>query len=788
MLNVLGALNSLIMSNSIPLPPPTPVDSTNSAYDDFSNLLDSFSQKPKNDSNIPKDINKLFQDILTLFQNISSLMSNAATNTHQGSSKDNIKIDISKIDSTAKSQVVNVLKDVENLLKDTTKDNPALSTIDDIIKYIQNPNKNQYFILSISTKEEHVSTNNDFLGSTLSNLDKYILSNKDISPYISSFSFSVVLEQDDISIPIFSIRAQKPESKNENANNIPSSKISNQDLAPTKASGTNADTTPKEDNQAIKISIPNTDNLTSSQTSNDTNIKSNAHFLTIGAHYISPSKFAPNLDTSSKNVFEYSFKGIKITIDTSYDKNIKIDKPLNTTKDYQNKKLSNNDIKPSIDLKSKDSAKDSSLIDNKILDNDDTTANNFTTVNKPNQTTTQTSATSIQDPPKEPNIEKDRPSIDNKDIAYQATDGKSAKVNKSTTINKSATDNKPNQTTTQTSATSIQDPPKEPNIEKDRPSIDNKDIAYQAIDDKSAIANNSATVYKPNETTEPTIPQDPSLKSDTPNIQAKSSDSQNITQADVQTPKDKPIPPQNQDAIKTDTSDMKNPDTINKVLTNNVDSLIQDVKQHIQKHMNALNLDKTSKDVFDNSILNGKPIFETQNLKNPIEDLLKDISSLQAFKEENQKQDKNDQSDSQNFNMGQNLQANVQDKTNEIKADNLFKEIEKTVLKESKNPVLMKNVSIKLDDGTDLQIKFNANNLSIAINTNTELVYKDSQIKDLLKNLQNLGFNVKNITINGTTIESQMGFSQDKEQGKDDKEDYKKHSSEESDFEFINAI
>jgi len=728
MLNVLGALNSLIMSNSIPLPPPTPVDSTNSAYDDFSNLLDSFSQKPKNDSNIPKDINKLFQDIITLFQNISSLMSNAATNTHQGSSKDNIKIDISKIDSTAKSQVVNVLKDVENLLKDTTKDNPALSTIDDIIKYIQNPNKNQYFILSISTKEEHVSTNNDFLGSTLSNLDKYILSNKDISPYISSFSFSVVLEQDDISIPIFSIRAQKPESKNENANNIPSSKISNQDLAPTKASGTNADTTPKEDNQAIKISIPNTDNLTSSQTSNDTNIKSNAHFLTIGAHYISPSKFAPNLDTSSKNVFEYSFKGIKITIDTSYDKNIKIDKPLNTTKDYQNKKLSNNDIKPSIDLKSKDSAKDSSLIDNKILDNDDTTANNFTTVNKPNQTTTQTSATSIQDPPKEPNIEKDRPSIDN------------------------------------------------------------KDIAYQAIDDKSAIANNSATVYKPNETTEPTIPQDPSLKSDTPNIQAKSSDSQNITQADVQTPKDKPIPPQNQDAIKTDTSDMKNPDTINKVLTNNVDSLIQDVKQHIQKHMNALNLDKTSKDVFDNSILNGKPIFETQNLKNPIEDLLKDISSLQAFKEENQKQDKNDQSDSQNFNMGQNLQANVQDKTNEIKADNLFKEIEKTVLKESKNPVLMKNVSIKLDDGTDLQIKFNANNLSIAINTNTELVYKDSQIKDLLKNLQNLGFNVKNITINGTTIESQMGFSQDKEQGKDDKEDYKKHSSEESDFEFINAI
>jgi hypothetical protein len=368
----------------------------------------------------------------------------------------------------------------------------------------------------------------------------------------------VVLEQDDSSIPIFSIKAQKPESKDENANNIPSSKISNQNPAPTKDLGNNVDTTPKEDDQAIKISIPNTDNLSSSQKSNDTNIKSDAHFLTISARYIS--------DTSNKNVFEYSFKGIKITIDTSYNKNIKIDKPLSTTKDDPNKKLSNNDIKPSIDS-----------------------------------------------------------------------------------------------------------------------------------------------------------------KSDTPNIQANSSDSQNIAQADVQTPKDKPIPPQNQEAVKTDTSDMKNTDTTNKVLSDNVDNSLQDVKQHIQKHMNALNLDKTSKDVFDNSILNGKPIFETQNLKNPIEDLVKDISSLQAFKEENQKQDKNDQSDTQNFNMGQNLQANVQDKTNEIKADNLFKEIEKTVLKESKNPVLMKNVSIKLDDGTDLQIRFNANNLSIAINTNTELVYKDSQ-------------------------------------------------------------
>jgi len=72
-------------------------------------------------------------------------MSNAITNINQESSKDNIKIDISKIDSTAKSQIVNVLKDVENLLKDTTKDNPALSTIDDIIKRYPKPKQKPRF-------------------------------------------------------------------------------------------------------------------------------------------------------------------------------------------------------------------------------------------------------------------------------------------------------------------------------------------------------------------------------------------------------------------------------------------------------------------------------------------------------------------------------------------------------------------------------------------------------------------------------------------------------------------
>ncbi|MGC9286632.1 MAG: hypothetical protein ACP5E7_03670, partial [Hydrogenobaculum sp.] len=173
---------------------------------------------------------------------------------------------------------------------------------------------------------------------------------------------------------------------------------------------------------------------------------------------------------------------------------------------------------------------------------------------------------------------------------------------------------------------------------------------------------------------------------------------------------------------------------------------------------------------------------------NPVKDIIKDSPGFQAFSANDKQKDNKDNSQGFSMNYQQNIQTNQQNTTNSINTEKIFKEIEKTVLKEAKNPVLMKNVSIQLDDGTSLQIKFNANNLSIAINTNTELAYKDSQIKDLLKNLQNLGFSVENITINGATIESQMEFSQNKEQNKDDKEDYKKSNTEEKDFEFVNAI
>ncbi|MGC9143493.1 MAG: hypothetical protein C0170_04895, partial [Hydrogenobaculum sp.] len=201
---------------------------------------------------------------------------------------------------------------------------------------------------------------------------------------------------------------------------------------------------------------------------------------------------------------------------------------------------------------------------------------------------------------------------------------------------------------------------------------------------------------------------------------------------------------------------------------------------YIAKNVNALNLDK---EVLPKTSLNN-----LHDFTNPVKDIIKDSPGFQAFSANDKQKDNKDNSQGFSMNYQQNIQTNQQNTTNSINTEKIFKEIEKTVLKEAKNPVLMKNVSIQLDDGTSLQIKFNANNLSIAINTNTELAYKDSQIKDLLKNLQNLGFSVENITINGATIESQMEFSQNKEQNKDDKEDYKKSNTEEKDFEFVNAI
>ncbi|MGC8650575.1 MAG: hypothetical protein ACP5S8_06375, partial [Hydrogenobaculum sp.] len=206
----------------------------------------------------------------------------------------------------------------------------------------------------------------------------------------------------------------------------------------------------------------------------------------------------------------------------------------------------------------------------------------------------------------------------------------------------------------------------------------------------------------------------------------------------------------------------------------------QNIKDYIVKNVNALNLDK---EVLPKTSLNN-----LHDFTNPVKDIIKDSPGFQAFSANDKQKDNKDNSQGFSMNYQQNIQANQQNTTNSINTEKIFKEIEKTVLKEAKNPVLMKNVSIQLDDGTSLQIKFNANNLSIAINTNTELAYKDSQIKDLLKNLQNLGFSVENITINGATIESQMEFSQNKEQNKDDKEDYKKSNTEEKDFEFVNAI
>ncbi|MEM3845337.1 MAG: hypothetical protein QXU98_06520, partial [Candidatus Parvarchaeota archaeon] len=130
-----------------------------------------------------------------------------------------------------------------------------------------------------------------------------------------------------------------------------------------------------------------------------------------------------------------------------------------------------------------------------------------------------------------------------------------------------------------------------------------------------------------------------------------------------------------------------------------------------------------------------------------------------------------------------NTQSNIQ---NQSINTSFVENIQKAILKEAYTPPLNKNVLIKLDNNTTLQIKFNANNLSIAINTNQELMNKDYQTRELITNLQNLGFNVENIMINGASVEAQMNFSENHD-SKDNQ--HENHSSKaESDIEFVDAV
>ncbi len=215
----------------------------------------------------------------------------------------------------------------------------------------------------------------------------------------------------------------------------------------------------------------------------------------------------------------------------------------------------------------------------------------------------------------------------------------------------------------------------------------------------------------------------------------------------------------------------------------------ENIRDYIQKQLNSVDIKPTSVNA------------ELKDVPNPIKDMVKsmidnvksnqeNIQSFQAFndKKGNSGQSQEDQNQGQNQNMFyQQIPQNIQS-SNQVEPNTVFQNIKKAILKEAQTPPpIYKNVSVKLDDGTSLQIRFSANSLSIAINTNAELINKEYQMKELVNNLQNLGFSLENMTINGMPVETETGFSQEKDSsGSDSKEDNKKGS--ESDIDFVNAV
>ncbi|ACG57121.1 hypothetical protein HY04AAS1_0431 [Hydrogenobaculum sp. Y04AAS1] len=681
MLNVLEGLGKLISKIDIPIPK-TPEDTTqnntvrckllsdlisassssltqkqaNSVLpqsSDFKDILDSLANKKHlNKDNLDKDkvlkdLSDIFQDIFNFFKNITNTLSNnTSLNKNQGT--EDILI---KLYDNAENFAVNLLKDIEKLSKDI---NPNFDTnsIENIIKNIQNHKSNETFLLSISIREEIITTSknaSNFLDSILSNLDKHILSQKDISSHISSLSFSLILEKENTSETLISLKAQKP-----NLNNL------------------SLQTKPLED---IKINVYVPNNI---KTLEESDIPSDK--IISKDTQVNTDKQLENQQTKTEQLDDtknitYKFENVEINIEINNNTN----QPHQAIKEYEQLETYAENTK------------------NQVQEiNTNQTNNEFSTINK---STTPYSS----------------------DIANESTT-----IKNDITSYKDTTDNNKNTPT-----------------DKDM-SVSKDDLLKNNQIDIASIKDNNLTTL---------------------NEETKTSDNKsyykNVEEQELFTKKDEIQPPK-----ETNVAYYKENE--------------KNIKDYIAKNVSALNLDK--------ELLPKTSLNNLHDFTSPIKDIMKESLDFQAFNTNDKQKDNKDNNEGFSTNYQQNIQTNQQNTTNSINTEKIFKEVEKTVLKETKNPVLMKNVSIQLDDGTDLQIKFNANNLSIAINTNTELVYKDSQIKDLLKNLQNLGFSVENITINGTTIESQMGFSQDKEQGKDDKEDYKKQSSEESDFEFINAI
>ncbi|PMP91393.1 MAG: hypothetical protein C0170_04965, partial [Hydrogenobaculum sp.] len=213
MLNVLNLLDSMISKANIQAPKTQEETLQNDALKttDFKDILDSFTYKQHSEKDkVLKDINKIFQDIFSFFQNITNTLSHniPSNDKNQGTNDVSIKL---TLDNNTKNFAVGLLKDIEKLSKDINP-NFNTNTIENIIKNIQNPKSNETFFISISIHEEIIKTSTNassFLDSILSNLDKHILSQKDISSHISSISFSLILEKENISETLISLKAQK---------------------------------------------------------------------------------------------------------------------------------------------------------------------------------------------------------------------------------------------------------------------------------------------------------------------------------------------------------------------------------------------------------------------------------------------------------------------------------------------------------------------------------------------------------------------------------------------------
>ncbi len=799
---------------------------TNTSTTDFKDILYSLIQPQKQTKDkILTDIDKIFQDILGFFQNISYTFSN------NKSPKLDEKVDLTTLNNKSKTSIINILKDIENLSKDINPNFDGKS-IESIIQDIKTPKPNESIIISISIQEEiSIGKDSKFLDNILSNLDQYIFSKKEISAHIASFSFEIISQTSNTSKPLFSLKAQKLPNdtlkdlsqpkismnidipKDEEEVKIPLSEDSKQNIDPsTKAINDNT----KQATTLINLKdnkdtnkgtyIPKETQKTflkdaSAQASTQANLKSvNLDDETTSyKSYKDPEPINTDIhQTTSDKISEYYAltKGQQIHIETSNKDNETSHKITYLSKDielnieFPGQNQQQKDIK---DKNSKDITTNTRYISIYNKEDEYNTISDITkgdtskTNSDKNQGSIATKNLNLDDTEYTKDINNNREYIQKNNSTIEAPQNtlKSNKINQDIKSFETKDNNIQNKiiddetvSTDKSSQNITVNNTKNNENQKVSQNPGDASLQYRVNDAKNNENQKEELAQQTNITENAPISKNP-LQSDNSN---------NILETPTLQDKPRENSTKYTDNIKEDVSTMTkniikdtNLDTT-QYQENHIKNQEQDIKQYIEKNINAINLE--NKDIMPKTSLNN-----IHDFANPIKDMIKDVASLQAFNTNTSDKQKDNKDNNQGFNMNyqQNMQNTQPNTTNTINTDKVFKEIEKTVLKEAKNPVLMKNVSINLDDGTTLQIKFNANNLSIAINTDTELVYKDYQIKDLVKNLQSLGFSIENITINGATIESQMGFSENKDQKKDEKEQKENYQTDQS-FELVNAV